>query len=390
MNESTRSEEIRIIHHKHRFYYEMLGGGFVLICSIILGMTRFGGNSQNDYLMNLFTEGMGIVATVFLINRWYAKREQESLRKRLIREAGSRSHDIAISAVEWMDREQWLRGEDGLLQGENLQDARLWDARMDGANLQRTILDRAVLCKVTLKCANLRDAHLRFAELHNAKLNNAGLQNSKCHGVMMPGAMLEDACLKCADLSYACLEGASLQGAYFKGANLHEAKLKDAFLWDADFFDADLTLSELREAKYHKKANWEKTKLKYVNLQCVDFSEANMKEADLECANLEGAILFGTNLQGANLMGALLKGARFTLWDTSRCASVVVDGMIPNIEDLPDGKIVRKINLKGATLPDGTVFTEEMDYSYLSRFIYENDKLFERTLAALTAYRDRP
>ena len=111
----NRREEIRKIHKKYRFFYEMLAGASVLVVCVLAGAGAFGGENI-DYRMNLFTEGMGIVATVFIINRWYAHRERANLQSRLIREAGSRSNDIAISAVEWMDREGWLRGEEGLLQ----------------------------------------------------------------------------------------------------------------------------------------------------------------------------------------------------------------------------------------------------------------------------------
>ena len=62
------------------FFYEMLGGAVVLVNCVLIGTGAFGGDNIDDYRMNLFTEGMGIVATVFMINRWYAHREQESLK----------------------------------------------------------------------------------------------------------------------------------------------------------------------------------------------------------------------------------------------------------------------------------------------------------------------
>ena len=44
-----------------------------------------------------------------------------------------------------MDREGWLRGEDGLLKGANLREARLQDARLDGANLEELQVQTCVL-----------------------------------------------------------------------------------------------------------------------------------------------------------------------------------------------------------------------------------------------------
>lgn len=382
-----RWEKIRSIHRRHNVFYEMLG-----VAAILLVIIKIGDHSifvsESGYHLNLFTDGVALAATVFLVDRFYRYRDKSSLQKRLIREAGSRSHDVAISAVEWMDREGWLAGDDGLLKGADLRDARLWDVRLGDANLQETIMERAVLCKASLKNANLRNADLKFAKLHGAKLNEAELQNAKCHGVEMPNARLEGACLEEADLAYACLEDAGLHRACLKSADLHRAKFKGAFLWDADFYDADLRNSEIREAEYHKEASWEKANFRYTDLNGVDFSDANMKEADLECADLKDAILDGTDLQGANLKGARLQGARLRRFDNFRFA--YSGDNPPTFEDLSEDEIARKTNLLGATLPDGMVFSEEMDFSYLDRFIYEHDGLFKPMLAALDRYCNRP
>ncbi len=372
----TRREEIRKIHRKYRFFYEMLGGAVVLVISVFIGAAAFGAENV-DYRMNLFTEGMGIVATVFMINRWYSHRERESLKRRLIREAGSRSHDIAISAVEWMEREGWLRGEDGLLKGANLREARLQDARMDGANLEEAILEHAVLCNATLNDSNLRGTNLTFAKIHNAKLIKAELQNAKCHGVEMPDARLGGTCLEDADLSYSCLEGASLRGACLHGADLHSAKLKGAVLWDVDFCNANLMFSELREAEYHNKANWEGAKLFKPDLKSVDFSETNMKDTVLEYADLRSANLEGTNLEGANLYGALMGRVRFNRIDMP---VQIFAGEPPVREGVGTTYPNPKTNWLGAVLPDGTTFTENMDYRAIERFVEPRHPDFPKTL----------
>ena len=78
-------------------------------------------NEPDDFKLNLSTEILGVIAstgvTLFFLDKLNQRRDRENLKRRLIGEARSRSHDIAISAVEWMDREGWLRGEDGLLKG---------------------------------------------------------------------------------------------------------------------------------------------------------------------------------------------------------------------------------------------------------------------------------
>ena len=106
--------------------------GLILIAIVLLvakGVQEVFLDTLRDFQLNLSTELLGVVAgtgfSALVIDRIYAYRNWKDLQRRLIREAGSRSHDIAISAVEWMDREGWLRGENGLLKGANLREARL-------------------------------------------------------------------------------------------------------------------------------------------------------------------------------------------------------------------------------------------------------------------------
>jgi len=158
-------------------------------------------------------------------------------------------------------------------------------------------------------------------------------------------------------------------------------------LWGADFYDVDLRFSELHEAEYHKEATWEKAKLGFVNLEGVDFSDTNMKGADFECAILENADFSGTDLRGANFLGARLKDVRFRIFDGRKYG--FSGDMPPDFEDLSDEGIAHKTKWLGATLPDGTVFTEEMDYKVILRFTSSHDPLFAETLARVEAYRNR-
>ncbi|MCY3716874.1 MAG: pentapeptide repeat-containing protein [Chloroflexi bacterium] len=390
-----RHEEIRNTYVEYRWFYKLLGGVSLLITGVLLGIL-IGEARFQDYLpefhLNVWTEALGVFAsagfTVFIIDQLYDRRNRRELKRKLVRSVRSPSHDVAINAISELDHYGWLTGDSAALRGADLMEAKLDGARLNGVNLAEAILERAELNKTKLIKASLQGAILTSAKLHNSKLNEADLRNAKCHGVEMPNVRLGGACLEGTDLSYSCLEGAGLQRACFNDADLHDAKLKGAFLWDTDFNNANLVFADLREATYHKRANWKKAKLGYTNLKGVDFSEANMKGVDLECTNLEGAILDGTDLQGANLKGARLKGASFRAH--SFTIYTFAGDMSPNFEDLPNSKIVPKTNLVGATLPDGKVFTEEMDFSYLHRFTNEKNELFEPILDALAAYCDRP
>ena len=267
MTNRTRQEEIRAIHKKHRLFYELLGGLVLLLIGIFIGAMFFGGENR-DYWMNLFTEGIGVLAsigfTVFIIDRLNAKRDQErqtqDLKDRLVREAGSRSNDIAISAVEQLRAKRWLTGDDGLLQG----------ARLHNANLQ--------------------GADLSVADLPGAGLTEANLQEAILYVANLPGADLTKANLQRANLAVADLRGAILLAADLRGAILAEAYLQEADLTEANLQEAILPEAYLQEAILYA-----------ADLRGADLTEANLQEANLYVAYLRGANLTDANLQGVKL-----------------------------------------------------------------------------------------
>ncbi|MCY3797034.1 MAG: pentapeptide repeat-containing protein [Chloroflexi bacterium] len=380
----TRREEIRKIHRKYRFFYEMLGGAVVLVISVFIGAAAFSAENV-DYRMNLFTEGMSIVATVFMINRWYSHRERESLKRRLIREAGSRSHDIAISAVEWMEREGWLRGEDGLLKGANLTGARLRRARLEGANLEGAELDFADLRGAGLQKAKLNGVNLFMADLRNcllkdADLCGANLYEAKLRRAALPGANMESINGVDVDMS-----NTSLLGTVLKDADLKIADLQGAFLWETDFTGANLLSAKLANVEEAKLAVWERATLSRVDLRAIDLEKANMKGAILRYADLRNANLAGTNLENADLYGAYLQNANVRFW------TLETESYISDVQDTIRSDVTRttypETNFVGARLPDGTYFTENMDTSELKRFVFPTDERFGYTLEKIKAIR---
>ncbi len=297
MTNMARQEEIRAIHKKHRLFYELLGGLVLLLIGIFIGAMFFGGGNQ-DYHMNLFTEGMGIVATVIIINRWYIHRERENLKRRLVQDAGISSSDIAISAVARLRYEDWLEGDDGLLQG-----AHLHNANLQGADLTDV---------------NLQGANLSWANLQGADLTDANLQGANLIVANLPGVDLTEANLQRANLFVADLRGADLAVANLQGANLAVANLQEANLIEA-------------------------------NLQGANLTEANLQEANLFVADLRGADLTDANLQGADLTAAHLRGTNLT------------DANLHEVT-LPDGnKYTDNIDIKKFTDPTHPEFAETLE-----------------------------
>lgn len=369
MNGLSRREEIRKIHQKHRFFYEMFGGGVVLILCVLIGAGMFGGENI-DYRMNLFTEGMGIVATVFMVNRWYAHRERErltnDLKMRLQREAGSQVNQTALSAIEHLREKNWIFGEDSLLAGVNLQGAHLENANLWDANLKRTFLDGAIL-----QGARLVEADLHQASLERAFLHKTWAQDS--------------------DFSKAKMDSAKAILCMFDRANLQHVSAIFCDMQKSSFVDTDLRFAVLMAADF-RGANLHSARLQNTNLNSsvlsgISWLFTEVQNASLRMANLQGATIISSNLEGADMTESDLRKAK--VWG-SWLASVNLSGANLEEADLRasyfEKAVLTGANLDGAILPDGTRFKETTD---MNRFTDRNHPDFGLTIEATNEQRER-
>lgn len=233
--QATREEEIRDIHGKYKDFYQ-IGGGVLLVCiGIWIGSLIF----QDGYATNVYTELMSVIVTILVLDRlndWRARnREREALQKRLIREAGGQSNEMAKAAIDWMRDEGWLTGEDGLLINRTLakaklQGAYLKNANLKGANLDSGNLEGANLVNANLKHVNLVDANLQCSNVWDSNLVKAVLYKANLKHARILNTNLQDA-----DLAYSNLEDCYMVLANLKGANLYAANLRSADIADAQF-----------------------------------------------------------------------------------------------------------------------------------------------------------
>ena len=298
MANTNRQEEIRDIHKRYRWFYGLAVGAIVLIISILIG-AAWSGDENRSYQMNLVTEVIGIGATVFIINRLYEYRDRENLKRRLVREAGSRANAIAISAIDQLREEGWLTGDNGLLKGLDLSGANLKNADLSEANLRWTNLKEADLRSAKLIGTDLRDTDLRFADLKNADLSQAKLNSAKLFG-----------------------------------ANLQEAKLFGANLLVADLQNADLRKAEVR---------------------ATNFGEMQHRGADVFKNIPPPAKLQYTKLQGAYLEGAILPSQRYQD-ATPPHKSYLCCAVLPDEE-----KYTPTTDMKKYTDPQHSEFQEALD-----------------------------
>lgn len=274
-----RWQTIRDIWKQNQWLFGVVGFVFGILVGPLANLLE---TDLAGLLESFVPEAFGIVVTVLFIDRLYrardARQRQAELKVRLIREMGSRVHDVAINASEKLRAHGWL--EDGSLHGAVLERANLQNADLRDANLQSTDLETA-----KLEGADLRNARLQGADLISAKLEGADLRNANLQDVTLGNANLQGATLGDANLQGATLDYANLQGVGLKEANLQGALLESTKLEGADLTDA--------------------------NLQSAILWQTNLQGANLSNANLQGVALWEANLQGADLSGADLEDATF-------------------------------------------------------------------------------
>jgi uncharacterized protein YjbI with pentapeptide repeats len=102
--------------------------------------------------------------------------------------------------------------------------------------------------------------------------------------------------------------------------------------------------------------------LSHARLIGADLSYANLRGAFLSDAKLMGADLSHANLSDANLRDALLMGANLKFawsWVSEEPLPDVPPEQLLEAVSLSNKQLAQAMSLVGATMPDGTVMTEE-------------------------------
>jgi len=225
--ESSKREPAHTIHwRRYGIIYQIVGGVVLVIIGIWIGSILF--ENDSGYGSQLYLEVLGVLVTIFVIERMNRHRDKNTLQKRLLREAASPSNGVAKAAISWMRDEGWLEGEDSLLQG-----AYLWEANLEGASLNSANMARAYL----------GNADLSGGYLARANLSGADMLGTDLSGCDMVGANLSRVQLRFANLEGAYLGDANLIGASLLDANLKHASLEDVY-WGYARMDSSTVLPD--------------------------------------------------------------------------------------------------------------------------------------------------
>lgn len=333
----------------------------LVIALIVVAIFILGWQGGEDYVTNIYTELVGVIisagVTVVIVDRAYERQSRIRLQRDLVQEAGSRSNDIVIYAIERLRKHGWLSGPSGLLKGADLRNA----------NLQRADM------RLESPAYGLESLLIRT---YGAK-TVAQQYGTNLEGAQLFRANLQQANLFCASLQEAIMNQANLTLASALGANLESAQLAGAVLIGADLSWANLTNADLRQT----------------NLQC----------ADLHRANLTGAVLQPFTPQRPN-------GSEDALNDKPNAPETAYNEdfdefMEMSLEAGPDaprdasryGADLRGADLRGADLtgsklesvflPDGTLYSSNMDTDRLRAFTDTDHTDFQPTLNRINQYR---
>ena len=253
----------------------------VLVASIALAIFLLGWLGGEDYVTNIYTELIGVAIsigfTVVFVDRYYANREEkrqtEELKRRLFREAGGRSNERAIAAIDELQDKGWLEGDESLLKEVYLNKAELQKADLSYCNLVRTVfymadlqdanLAGSILYEASFNEANLRRAQLLGADLRNARLSGAGLHDAELYQTNLTGAVMIGTFFHRAFLDSTYLNGADLRHADFSDANLNHADLRGANALDANFTNANLMAARLPDGSLGGATNMERFTNRY-------------------------------------------------------------------------------------------------------------------------------
>lgn len=192
---------------------------FILVIGLIL-LFLFENFTFHELSGNLFTEILGILFTIAVIDRIYDNKIKNEFKNRLIREMASNDNSISRRAIRELRANKWLI--DKSLHGAYLESANLEGAELQNADLYKSILRKSNLSTAILTQANLEYSNLEKADLSNAMLDYATLNN----------ANLREANLSNCDLSFSSLRNCNLNNTDLANANLTYTNLSNTKVSD--------------------------------------------------------------------------------------------------------------------------------------------------------------
>jgi len=286
----------------------------------------------DDFVLNLTSELIGILAVIFIIDRLRFVQSEISLRESLLRRAAGTANEIAKSAIDELKLTGYI--DRGILRGRDFSGANLQGVMLEGADLRCAILKNCNLTGAKLSGADLSGTDLSGADLSGAKLVSVTLSNTRFHGAILTESEFKTASQEPSTQSFIVRFKNLFKPQWetntyvideSKKTNLGQATFNKAVLISVDlsgfdnlagckFENADLTRSNLSGSNLPSSkffgANLGSVNLTNANLEAADLSEARLRYSKLNGANLAGSTYGGADFYEAELRGTDFRGAK--------------------------------------------------------------------------------
>lgn len=185
--------------------------------AILVSWNRSENFSWAELSANAFTEVLGILLTVLIIDTLNEQRSNKEKNDELAREMGSSENTETLKAVRELRARGWLQN--GSLRGSGL-----YRANLQNSNLEYANMSMSDLMESNLENANLSFSRLVKTNLCNTKLGNSILTKANLMEADLSFADLTNAQLTLSNLEKADLTNAKLHGADLFGCNLYKTK----------------------------------------------------------------------------------------------------------------------------------------------------------------------
>ncbi|MEO1286856.1 MAG: pentapeptide repeat-containing protein [Chloroflexota bacterium] len=334
-----RNQQAKIIRQDYADFYRISGGLTLVVLGIWIGSLLF----NDGYGTNVYTEALGVLATILVLDQFNRWRETQALKKRLLMEVRSPAHDTAVTALEWLRREGWL--DPDTFKGETLERISWNGAYLGGLSFENARLREARLLGVTSYSAihgdkkidpiNFQHTHIRHCKLENSTFTRSNFSHSDIFNCTFVGCILSLSHINKTSVFKSNFSNIMAMGGNFSHSEFHQCQ-----------FDAMTGIT---------------INFSHCRLLATSFKHAELVSSDLSYSDCSGSLFSTTNLSGSNLTASILRGC-----------------------DLESTKLDNVVYSENSVLPDGTRWTPDTD---LAKFTDRNHPNFASTREAINTIR---
>ncbi|MEM9955178.1 MAG: pentapeptide repeat-containing protein [Chloroflexota bacterium] len=245
-----RNQQAKIIRQDYADFYRISSGLTLVVLGIWIGSLLF----NDGYGTNVYTEALGVLATILVLNQFNQRRDKHTLKQLLLMQVRSPEHYAATTALEWLRTENWLERD----------------------TFKHTRLER-------INWNNMYIGDLSFESTHIRQCSFGGTQTYS----NFERAKIYDTTLDDADLSLSNFRDATIWNCTFVASRIIEGDFSNAELQRCQFWGADLIKANLAGAIFY---------------DCIIAGTTSLEGANLMGCSLEKSLMENLRLSSETIL----------------------------------------------------------------------------------------